>query len=561
MGEPNTTNQDTYKNRQRFNGKIRDLYKSFIKPNAPKQRGIDDYRSKTSIKGQTAGDVDAAIMNNTLRQLLKSEQTYQESRCHAFYRMIGFPVYDGENFYNPGLDHIEKAPDDSEKTLSTQKKNKIASNTIIGIKELGQFVKLSDAREAIPIDFLKVFELNDSITSSTLALSGVKQRKFVAPLENVDAPVCLDKLKSSYEVNQIGQIGNNKILLSAYIDGNGMMPQIEFLKKRSHIIAPFLVDPRYSESVNVNNMPSVPFVLTEKQLKASETVTVEAPLLETIIVNRLTGNNLAGTSGQLEEITKYIQNDPSITDSKLVKTITTGYKLTEQQQFLEYINIMKSMLAELIQAQKAIDKVQKNYYWLPIPSKTGPEGGVSVRPTILSEKLVEKVVFITEIDYQHIIAELNKLSNQSAASIGYASVKRRPVFPLAATIFNPNVNDSAGDNIVDNFKELTKIRDLAMKQAGDALQIIEMIMGEFSGLGLCDILAIIASLYIMPIDKLLGFLDEDAFIRMKAALNIKSIEREKVLDNSLQELTDRVRDFYTLMDKLYEDLRKHNGLI
>jgi hypothetical protein len=90
--------------------------------------------------------------------------------------------------------------------------------------------------------------------------------------------------------------------------------------------------------------------------------------------------------------------------------------------------------------------------------------------------------------------------------------------------------------------------------------MIEIIMGEFSGLGLCDILAIVASLYIIPADKLLGFLDEDAFDRMKSALNLPDASRDSNLTSCLNELTNTVKDFYNLMDKLYLDARQNNGL-
>ena len=128
-------------------------------------------------------------------------------------------------------------------------------------------------------------------------------------------------------------------------------------------------------------------------------------------------------------------------------------------------------------------------------------------------------------------------------------------------MFNPEVNPSCGDINDDTIKLLTDARNNTMKKAGDALQTIEMIMGEFSGLGLCDILAIIASLHIMPIEDLLGFLDKDAFDRMKILLNKSDVARTDNLSQCLGVLTNTVKDFFNLMDKLYLDKRKNNSSI
>lgn len=561
MVNQNTANQDNYTNTQEFTGNIKALYKDFVKPDEPGQRGIDDFRSKININGHSKDAIIYAITNNTLRDLFKAEKTPQESRCHAFYRMIGLPVYSGSesDFYNPGLDHISKDPYGNSKQITKKRKKEIA---VSSLKNIENFVELSDAREAVPNNFSKIFELNQSLDASVLAVSSANIRSFMDPMNNVFGDAFTVKVvDATYNVNSLGTVGKRKKDFKEYIGSDGSIPKSQFLSIRSHIIVPFLVDPRYSESVNVENMPSVPFVLTEQQLKASETVTVQIPLLESVITNRISTNNLKGTEGQLKAIKDYIKNDPSISDNNLVKTILTDdYKLTEQQQFLKFINMMKAMLIELVKAQKAIDEVQKKYYWLPIPNTAGPEFGVTVRPIIISESLANNSIFITELDYQLIIATIEQITSQTSASQGESAIKRRETFPLVSKLFNPQNNDSAGSTTNNNVKKLTSQRDIAMKRAGDALQVIEMIMGEFSGLGLCDILAIVASLYLMPIEQLLGLLDVDAYSRMEYLLSFPDAVRDDNLKNCLTELTIKVTEFYNLMDKLYEDLRINNGL-
>jgi len=560
MVDPNKTNQNNYKNRQRFDFNVKDSFYSFVNPNKPskvKQNGIDNYRSKKSVSGISPPDMANAIRNNSLRNSLKPEESYQESRCHAFYRMIGFPVYDGTDFYNPGYDSIF----DTTKKIKKADKIKI-STTVLYTTAL---IKLFDARESSYLSFANIFNLNTSINASVLALSSMNKRDFIAPLDKVTSPETfdaeLDPLKQTYTIDKTGHVGNNNPDLTEYIGYDGVTPTLpKTAFDRTHILYPFLVDPRYSESVNIDKMLAVPFVLDTKNLIASETVTVEVPMLETIIYNRITGDT-TNITGELQNIKDYVENVPSIADESIIERITKEYKLTEQQRFIQYLNIMRAMINKLIQAQNTIEETQKFYYWIPIPSTSGPEGGSSIRPIIISKELANNPKFITSYDADLISASIEKYTNQTAASFGYESVTRKPIFPSSAMMFNPEVNPSCGDINDDTIKSLTSSRNNTMKKAGDALQTIEMIMGEFSGLGLCDILAIIASLYIMPIEDLLGFLDKDAFDRMKTLLNKPDAVRTDNLSQCMGTLTNTVKDFFNLMDKLYLDKRQNNSSI
>ncbi len=560
MVDSNKTNQNNYKNRQRFDFNVKDAFYSFVNPNKPskvKQNGIDNYRSKKSINGITPTNIVKAIKDNSLRNSLKAENTYQESRCHAFYRMIGFPVYDGTDFYNPGYDSIF----DETKKIKKIDKIKIASTVLY----TSSLIKLFDTRESTYQTFANIFNINTSINASVLALSSMNKRDFIDPLDKVTTPEVfsadLDSLKQTYTIDKNGHVGNNKPSLTEYIGDDGVTPTLpKTAFDRTHILYPFLVDPRYSESVNIDKMLAVPFVLDTKNLIASETVTVEIPMLETIIYNRVT-DDTSNITGELQNIKDYIENVPSIADESLIERITKDYKLTEQQRFIQYLNIMRAMINKLVQAQNTIEEAQKFYYWIPIPSTTGPEGGSSVRPIIITKELANNPKFITSYDADLIRASIEKFIGQTAASVGYESITRKPIFPSNAMIFNPEVNASCGDINDDTVKSLTFARNNTMKKACDALQIIEMIMGEFSGLGLCDILAIIASLYIMPIEDLLGFLDKDAFERMKTLLNKPDAVRTDNLSQCMGTLTNTVKDFFNLMDKLYLDKRQNNSSI
>ena len=65
----------------------------------------------------------------------------------------------------------------------------------------------------------------------------------------------------------------------------------------------------------------------------------------------------------------------------------------------------------------------------------------------------------------------------------------------------------------------------------------------------------------MPKEDLLGFLDEDAFPRMIVSLDLEvSGLTNPGLDPAMTSFIAKVRDFYNLMDKIYQDLKNNNGL-
>jgi hypothetical protein len=539
-------NQSSYKNQQQFKIDVRTLYNYFIKSTDNSKRGVDDYRSRINIKGATKSNIIKALQNGYLRSILNVESAYQESRCHAFYRILGLPVYDGSRFYNPGYDNTF-----SNKILTFEDKKTIAANSINATSgSMIGFMKLSDARESIPLTFNKIFANTESINASILALSSINKRNFSDPLINITNPESvadnMDSEKQSYYINMDGQVGNYKLNLETFIGNGGTTSTLpSSITTRKHIVYPFLVDARYSESVNIDNMVAVPFTLYERNLQASETVKVQIPMIESIITDRLKTINI-DDSATLQTMKDYITNSSLFKlDESLFNTILSDYNYSQQKKFIEYSNIMNAIIDTLCQAFYVINITKQQFYWLPIPSAFGPESGCNIRPIMLSEELAKNSNFITQSDYELIKASIANVATQTSSMSTNVNI-----FPELSTIFNPSKTDVCGNNVIVNVDQLNVNRNYKIKTANDALQIIEMVMGEFSGFGLCDILAVIASLYVISQESLLGFLDDDAFNRMQTKLNI-TVSSKNDLETSLAELTKTVNNFYNLMDKIY----------
>lgn len=555
MTDEAITNQSEFQDDQYFDIDIEQLYTDFIQT-------IDESRSFVNITDPN----NLKLLNNFtigtfsgqsgIGGVLKPEQSRQESRCHAFYRLIGFPVVSSsKEIYNAGHDIFFS----DQRNISLQKKVDIANNPLPG------FAKLSIDRETYVNNFTKIFSNNTSIDSSVLAISSIILRGFASSfLKNPDA--IEDKFSSD---NQSYVIGGETIVSSDlsvsfldYKDASGnSIDASKFLNTRKHIIKPFIVDARIDLSTPAAQKIGIPFLPDNSYLKITETASVKRPLLEKIILDRFAIQSDIATAG--DEVTKqidFIKQFDGITDAYIVEQMSSGtvYNTQETQQFAKWLQVIQAMMIKLVQALNTINDAQSQYYWLPVLSISGPEGGSTVQPVIQS--LPDNL--ITENDRAIIIAKLKSLLidiDSQASSATAAPDVASYAFEKFTVTFDPSTTSGFGDEKANTLAGLNDIRNHVLSDANNALKTVEIIMGEFSGLGLCDIVAIISSLYIIPKESLLGFLDVDSYAR--ARLNPKlhlSETSPTTVDKALNDLTLMVNSFYNIMDQIYLDISQKN---
>lgn len=554
-------NQNNYQTTQTYKIDINKIYSDFIQE-------IDAHRSLVNIltsQSNTNLNVFDVKTISGLAKLLKKEDTPQESRAHCFYRLIGFPVVteDKASYYNPGFDNI----------IDSNKKIKKADKITIANKVGNSFRLISSLRENFTNVTRKIFSVQPAtITSSAFALtSSTHTRPFSVPVKETD-PFDFNPANQKYDVDLRGRVGNNDIVkLDEYVDSFGNRPGLRpdkagdvssLIPNRFHLIKPFIVDPRIDFSCNpATRKIAVPFVPNKSNLLVSENTFIKRPLLEKVIRERFTvQNQLTTISDADEELRDYILKVDGIKDEEIIQQMTSGdiYKLDDKFQFKKYLDMIQVMCSKLIEAQKKILAVQSEYYWLPIPSINGPEGGCSIIPVIISQNLPdgENYSFITDADRSiighQISVDSNQANVQTANNVGKPDLGNFVFGPFELTL-TPDTTSAFGDLVNKELIYLNKQRDQQLKIANDALRTIEIIMGEFSGLGLCDIIAIMASLYLMPKEDLLGFLDDDAFARMKIALNLEHVDLDRTnIEIAQESFVKKVNDFYHLMDDIYK---------
>lgn len=533
---------------------------------------LDNLRSYVNLEKNktnfTNNLIDASFKGSPILGGFPIEATPQESRCHAFYRYVGFPIVSKDKeIYNPGI----YIPDDINlQFLEFSDKAKIAKNPLPGFNEL------SDLREREPNKWAKIFSNGASTSAGVHALSLVNTRDLASSFKE---PVnvanyftdkeSFNKKNQSYKIDDDGKVGGNDVKFSEYVNAEGdELGPLYFEPNRSHIITPFIVDARI-EILSQKNI-LIPFVDPDKNIPDSY-----RPLLEYIILERITSENNKDTTSNLAglSVTKAIEDIKkieAIQDQQILKDISSGniYKTSQQQSFIYYFNIINNMMTQLAAAKKIVETVQSEYYYLPIVNSGGPENGCTVRSPFLSifysdeetpneqlqteaDKLVVKSLLKNK--FNKINAQFNTLKNTSLPNLAKTSAN---YFPL---VFNrlASTTDQTGDILEKDLLNISQRRKHKLSVANNALKTIEIITGEFSGFGLCDMVAIIGGLYLMSSNNLLGFLDPDSY---NSATNHELLEdllpdnNPSTIEMALDDLNKNVKIFYDIMDALLEEL-------
>lgn len=536
-------NQDTFFDDQNFDVDVNKMYDDFIKE-------IDEIRSYTNLTTLTnAIDIDNAALK------LQVNNKPQESRCHAFYRLLGLPVMgtDG-SMYSPGF----YRPDNGKADVLTKKKG-IANKTTNNLKNLQM------NREAQPGIFEKIFS-TQSVESSALALSSLNIRLFVSPLLKGGDP--FDATNPSYTVAGEDPTSSSFSTtdLTNMVDTNGTVISpssegVRYAKFRSHYIKPFMVFAPIELSVlPASKRICVPFVKDNSDTLISNDTHARRPYIEYVCRARFDGRNKLDSLTEAQtELIDYIKNSETFKDLEILKSVAGGVgKATEQAQFLKFFNIIRALTTQLFNATITIDATRSEFYWVPIPDKRGPEYGCTTRDIVPNDPNIQTNQFSKD---QSIVEKtIKKRFEQITASL-FTTQKDLNNYALKDIKITPDNSAGLGNNNSDDLNNLLAERKAKCDKANSALRTIEIIMGEFSGLGFCDIIAIYGALWLVDKKDLIGLLDQDALNRMKLVPELKEDPDLASPNGSQAAITafeKKVKELYELMDKAYDDTRQRN---
>ena len=368
----------------------------------------------------------------------------------------------------------------------------------------------------------------------------------------------------------------NTLVSEGVASADGKKYTNDVFQTHYHIISPFMVDPRIDFSIWSSDSPTaagtcqriaVPFVPNASFLKAGATSKAMPPLIEKVITDRISQfkNKDAGILAQnlIQSVTsiKSIQTF-QIAGTTISSFFTSGgtININQQASLVQAVANINALVSKLVQAMNIVQKAQALYYWLPAPAASGPEGGCSVLPVTLNQQLATANLF-TQGDTDIILNQLQVFFSNLNSTVAQATAtpdKGNYTPPQPKITFDSTSSSSQGNVSEKTQDTLSKKRDKQLKNASDALQVIEMIMGEFSGLGLCDIYAVVSALYIMPLESLLGLLDSDAQARAIVILGTFPVTPSNI-QKSMQDLTSTIYGLYQIMDQIFLDVSANNS--
>lgn len=535
---------------QNYDVEIDKIYQNFIIE-------IDKIRSHVSVQDNPSLSVVITANVSQAPTNITVEQTPQESRCHAFYRLLGFPITDGTDLYSPGFDKLNNSD-----LNKTSVKNKIAINLF----NIPKIKDLLDSRENDPRKFLSLFSVQD-VDAMVLGMS-LQDIRSLTSLSKVSGALDSDLSHQSY-VNDLGNRLKNTVI------NNNNHATSPMIGNRRHILAPFIVDPRIDESITPKrNRLAVPFLADKSETKLTDNIYLKRPYIEKVCRDRLDTTPKITTLGQRTiDIINSIKSNDFISGNAIIQKAFDPNNITANTiQFANYFNAIRSVLCKLYESVRKVSLVlaadpksngQAHFNWTPIPNKFGPEKGSTTRDLITGQSsdpsnTPNDSQIINLLYTQGLNNISNKITTLQTADLGGFAFDGTELTP------DQNSSDSFGDQIQSPITMYQNMRKDETDDANEAIRIIEIIMGEYSGLGLLDILVISSAFWVSDIKDILGMLDDTAIDRMLVVPNLQAAEVKARKTNganvsdSLQNYQNKVKEIYDVCDQLYLQIKSEN---
>jgi hypothetical protein len=514
-------------------GTVEQMYKSFI---VPIDENIRSFMSSSGIDASIITNprgynTDQEVVATSIIGGVVDTLRYNESRCHAFYRNIGFPVVSPNgSFYNPGHDPNQ---------INTFIKRQNVESSLYA--DGFNAVRLTLKREDNNKQRRDIFSKQDEL-SSIYAILLRKIRPFLSAQTGKD-PFYLDEQKTPIS-DRSQEISN----LDISID----IPDI--VTNVPHILKPFMVNPRIEAAVEPEQVRrvAVPFLGSPDDLitgfdeKGNNTKAFR-PILEEVIINRLQvrqssdyitnsvkriiGYKNSSTNAEVSTLLALSGTDDlSFVGDDVIEAVQ-NFSSLESTIATTLIKAIKVCVEELNVAIREVEKINSEINLEPIPDRNGPEfpegGRIRVSGGILDTSDLQKKQAILEL--QRLVNE--RLQPKQDSRIGSNS-------------YISAISIDLTKNMEDPISRLKKESDEYGRKALNYLSTIEKITGEISGIGLVDILGIYTALYTIDMKYLIGFLDDAALDRLDQNFSeLKDNEVNSQLGGNRPSIIDCLTEF------------------
>lgn len=509
--------QNIFGDDQEFvNPDIDKLYKNIIQE-------IDTFRSHFPInvaKNMVAGALTKANASKDLSKIYPDANP-QESRLNCFYRMLGLPVISTKNnLYSPGYD------------------KSINSNSDLQ-------AQIENVTNGFSKDDLKLFLIRDQFNNNVVSNFFTKQTKEATAIGVTMAayPIIYNTIGDDNFTNKINYSNENSTLfatdfyLNFYNSSTKEYVDPDLLDKLiTHTLTPTCIDPRVDFTVTpAQNSLCCPFLKNGVDSNFAPNITLKRTFLERIIALRcgdLANNTktVLDNSAYISSINDFINEQSSITNERLVNINADLNKMSnfELQNLGRYLQIINSLITKLYLNSKQIQKIIGKIDFQPVFDKRGPEFGGTLNEVtidlVTARQIENEIVELTiknEVD--------NLLSTIKSSTESSGTLPDSNSYAISADSFVYNKSTNINKIQETQLSKLTKQRDNLGKQGISLVRENEIITGTFSGLGLIDIMAMIAALWLLDRNQLVWLIDDRSFNRLydNKALRCKEIEDRK----------------------------------
>lgn len=423
----------------------------------------------------------------------------QESRAHAFYRMIGLPVMDADyNFYNPGFNPLRS-------TRARERQTAIADSPLTNVD------KLHAARETAARNSLNIFRTSP-LKSSILSLAMKKVKNF----QVIDTAKAFDENDP-----QKFTVKERRTFLEKFYQTSDGKELPTFFEQGVHILRPFLVSPVIERTVQSRNRQICePFLPDRNATRLEGNTFLERPGIEFILRLRLRQNKVNET---LEETifildSKLETEGVSAADLRQIavalfdkENISTENASVETANIsnLELLNInkliklIKAAVDGLANSVERIDSISKEINWTPLPGENGPQEAGKT----------ELAGFVrTKRAGSNIERQIKQLEIKASNSRRRGTISDDE--EIANSRFAIQYFENTEQLFTNELEDVKAEKNTLIGSAANDLAMIEIVTGEISGLGLVDILAIYTALWAIDLDVLVSLLDNEAFQRL-----------------------------------------------
>lgn len=558
-------NQDSFKDTSTTSVSTKDIENIISKINAIRSYSIplcskfQDLKNKDFLRFDTQ-DYDV-------------EKSPQESLLDAFYRYLGLPICaPGTNsFFNPGFDNGYKKyqkKEDEKLYIKDEVKYEV-------VKKAESIFSIFDTRNVIIRNYRDAFANGGAVSTLLCCLNyhfdtargkflfyKQDQSPFDLNQENQSYKISDKKKNSAFRVRDYETEKNNV----AYYYNNYIKPDKDVFENvpaveptRYHFIKPFMPDPRCFKNVHPQtSYVAVPFLEDDPVIiqgsgnDKKEDITISRPIIEEICTVRFEQSNYKLSQDEINKLDKVKESVKTYAKDTYAYLNNSIDKYTlEYKMFLQNYDLIKDLLNKLHKAFQDI-AVATSKSNILIDVKGSIENGIynNLPVRLANNESIENI----------------SLNTDSDTSLGFYTT-----FSSWAALVSNYINLSAGGNAINKkyIPEATKLRNANYEQVLNSIKTVELILGNYNGLGYIDVVVIITALWIVDKQVLCNMLDSAAIeriIKFYPKLNDDVVKKRSTgtvtvnPEDNLKEFEKVVMQLYGLIDSMLDDLKENQAI-